>query len=228
MDPPVKTQSATRRYDSPARRAKALATEARILDAAATVFAEHGYVATSLAAVAELAGVNPRTMYKIFGNKVGLLSRLVDVAIVGDQEAIPVAERSWAALAYTAPSGGERVAAYAAAIGRIMGSAGAAFRVAAQAAAADADAAVLWAAGQEHRRRDATGFVASLDEAQLLRRDRPRDDAIATVWLLTSPETFTQLCDGLGWTVDRYERWIEQALADALLDGGVGDLDRPT
>jgi hypothetical protein len=38
------------------------------------------------------------------------------------------------------------------------------------------------------------------------------------VWLITSPETFTQLSDGLDWTLDRCERWINQALADALLD----------
>ena len=96
--------STTRRYDSPARRAKAQETEANILEAAAALFAERGYVATSLAAVAERAGVNARTVYKVFGTKVRLLSRLVDVAIVGDQEAVPVAERSWAAAAFDAAS----------------------------------------------------------------------------------------------------------------------------
>ena len=220
MAPPVKAPSttATRRYDSPARRAKAQETEARILEAAAAVFAERGYVAASLAAVAERAGVNSRTVYKVFGSKVRLLSRLVDVAIVGDQDAIPVAQRSWAATAFNAPTGRQRVRAYAAVICRVMRSAGSAFRVAAQAAAADADAAVLWAAGQRLRLEDSTAFVAALHDAQLLRRDRPRHEAVATVWLITSPETFTQLSDSLGWSHDRYERWMEQALADALLD----------
>jgi hypothetical protein len=99
-----------------------------------------------------------------------------------------------------------------------MRSAGSTFRVAAQAAAADADAAALWAAGQRLRLEDSTAFVAALHDAQLLRRDRPRHEAVATVWLITSPETFTQLSDSLGWTLDRYKRWMEQALADALLD----------
>ena len=220
MAPPVKAPSptATRRYDSPARRAKAQETEARILDAAATLFAERGYVATSLAAVAEHAGVNARTVYKVFGTKVRLLSRLVDVAMVGDQDAIPVAERSWAATAFNASTGRQRVRAYAAVIGRVMRSAGSAFRVAAQAAAADADAAELWATGQRLRLEDSTAFVAALHDAQLLRRDRPLHEAVATVWLITSPETFTQLSDGLDWTLDHYERWINQALTDALLE----------
>ena len=219
MAGPVKSQTVTttRRYDSPARRAKAQETEAKILDAAAALFAERGYVATSLAAVAERAGVNARTVYKVFGTKVRLLSRFVDVAIVGDQEAIPVAERSWAEAAFNARTGRERVRAYAAAIRRVMSSAGPAFRVAAQ-AAADVDAAALWAVGQRLRLEDSTAFVAALHDAHLLRRGSSRREAVATVWLITAPETFTQLNDGLGWTLDQYERWINRMLVDALLD----------
>jgi AcrR family transcriptional regulator len=220
MEPTVKPQPTptTRRYDSPARRAKAQDTEARILDAARALFAERGYVATSLAAVAERAGVNARTVYKVFGTKVRLLSRFVDVAIVGDQEAIPVAERSWAEAAFNARTGRERVRAYAAAIRRVMSSAGPAFRVAAQAAAADVDGAALWAAGQRLRLEDSTAFVTALHDAHLLRRGSSRREAVATVWLITAPETFTQLNDGLDWTLDQYERWVNHALVDALLD----------
>ncbi len=209
---------AARRYDSPVRRARAHETERRIIDAAAALFVDHGYVATSLAAVADRAEVDPRTVYKVFGSKVGLLSRLVDIAIVGDQDAVPVADRSWATDAFGAATGSERVHAFAFALRHVMASAGWAFRVAAQAAAADADAAALWATGQRHRLADATGFVNSLRQARLLRRDRSGRDAVATVWLISSPETFIQLIDGCDWTLGRYERWVERSLADALLE----------
>ena len=99
-----------------------------------------------------------------------------------------------------------------------MASAGWAFRIAAQAAAADVDAAALWATGQRHRLEDATRFVNSLRQADLLRRDRSSRDAIATVWLVSSPETYIQLVDGLDWTLGRYEHWVERTLADALLE----------
>ncbi|MDQ1479489.1 MAG: hypothetical protein QOI44_350 [Actinomycetota bacterium] len=219
MARPVKTAIAPepRRYDSPVRRAHAQETELRILGAAQSLFAERGYVGTSLAAIAERAGVNARTVYKIFGTKVALLSRLVDVAIVGDQAAIPVAARAWAAAAFTAPTGRARIRAFAATIRRVMESAGPAFRAAAQAAATDSDAAALWATGQDLRLQDSNAFVRALDAAHLLRRSGSRDDAVATVWLVTSPETFTQLSDGLGWTLDRYERWVKRMLTDALL-----------
>ena len=220
MDREIKPAStrAGRRYDSPVRRTKAQETERRIIDAAATLFVDHGYVATSLAAVADRAEVDPRTVYKVFGGKVGLLSRLVDVAIVGDQDPVPVADRSWAANAFGADSGAERVHTFAAVVRHVMASAGWAFRIAAQAAAADADAAALWATGQRHRLEDATRFVNSLRHAHLLRLDRPSRDAVATVWLVSSPETFIQLVDGLNWTLGRYEHWVERTLADALLE----------
>jgi AcrR family transcriptional regulator len=207
-----------RSYDSPVRRAKAQETERRIIDAAAALFIDHGYVGTSLAAVAARAEVDPRTVYKVFGSKVGLLSRLVDIAIVGDQEAVPVAARSWAVDAFGADTGSERVHAFATLVRHVMASAGWAFRIAAQAAATDADAAALWATGQRHRLDDATKFVRSLRHTDLLRRDRSGRDAVATVWLVSSPETFIQLTDGLGWTLGRYEHWMERTLVDALLE----------
>lgn len=218
---PVKPQQ-PRTYDSPLRRSRALETERRVLAAAEALFAEHGYVGTSLTAVAEKAGINPRTVYKIFGSKVGLLGRLVDVAIVGDQDGVAVADRPWAAAAFNAATGRERVRGYATAIRRVMESAGTAFRIAAQAGAADPEAAALWATGQRLRLADSRAFVASLHAADMLRRDRRREDAVATVWLVTSPETFDQLSDGLGWMIDRYQRWVELTLATALLDESPG------
>jgi len=206
-----------RRYDSPIRRARALETETRILEAAEALFAERGYVATSLAAIAEQAGINARTLYKVFETKVELLSRLVDVSIVGDHADVAVSEREWAVGAFHGENGAERVRVFAAVIRRVMESAGPAFRTAAQAAAADDSAAVLWKTGQRHRYDDATAFVTSLERSRLLRSDRTQDQAIATVWLVSSPETFIQLTDGCGLTLDEYQLWVEQTVRDTVV-----------
>jgi|SRR3954465_11063697 AcrR family transcriptional regulator len=213
----VKPALGRRSYDSPVRRARALETERRILDAADALFTERGYVGTSLAAIAERAEINPRTLYKVFATKVTLLSRLVDVSMVGDHADVAVAERPWAAGAFDGETGAERVRVFAAVIRRVMESAGRAFRIAAQAAAADTDAAALWQTGQRHRYDDAAAFVASLERAGLLRADRTPDQAIATVWLVASPETFIQLTEGHGLTLDEYEQWVESTLRDTVL-----------
>ncbi len=48
-----------------------------MLDAARELFAEHGYVATPIGAIAARAGVSPETVYAAFGNKRSLLSGLL-------------------------------------------------------------------------------------------------------------------------------------------------------
>ena len=154
----------------------------------------------------------------MFGTKVGLLSRLVDVTMVGDQEAVPVVGRPWARDAFTAPTGAERVGAFALAIRRVdVDRAGDTFRTAAQAAVAEPAAAALWRLGQTRRQQDAAAFIAALHDASQLRPDRTPDEAIASVWLLTSPETYLQMTDGLAWSPDQYEQWLEHSIRDLLL-----------
>ena len=97
-----------------------------------------------------------------------------------------------------------------------MQSAGAVFRTAAQAAVADPEAAALWRLGQDLRHQDATAFVSALHDASQLRFDRTPEEAIASVWLLTSPETILQLTDGLAWSPDQYEQWLRQSMLDLL------------
>lgn len=53
-------------------------TAEKILDAAAELFAAHGYAATTTRALAELAGVNEVTVFRRFGNKIGVLHALAE------------------------------------------------------------------------------------------------------------------------------------------------------
>lgn len=47
----------------------------------------------SAAAIAAAARVSVETVYKAFGNKPGLVKAVVDVAIVGDDEPVPMLRR---------------------------------------------------------------------------------------------------------------------------------------
>lgn len=51
-------------------------TAARVMDAAAGLFAEKGYSATTTRAIAERAGVNEVTIFRRFGSKKGILAAL--------------------------------------------------------------------------------------------------------------------------------------------------------
>src|SRR5918998_1071023 len=84
---------APRRYDSSGRQAAAAESRRRIVRAASDLFVEHGWAGTTVAAVAEAAGVSAPTVFAGFGSKVLLLKAAIDVALAGDDRAVPVSER---------------------------------------------------------------------------------------------------------------------------------------
>src|SRR3954454_8695963 len=84
-----------REYRSPRRLAAARQTRARICAAARELFLANGYAATSMRAIAAAAGVAEKTVYLQFATKSAVLKEMVETAIVGDDEAIPAADRSW-------------------------------------------------------------------------------------------------------------------------------------
>jgi AcrR family transcriptional regulator len=65
----------------------------RIVDAAGTLFVEQGFGATSIDQIAAAADVSPQTVYATYGSKAAVLSRAIDVAIVGDYGAVALADR---------------------------------------------------------------------------------------------------------------------------------------
>ena len=92
--PDVKRRVAKRQpYRSALRAAQARQTRLRILDAASGLFAERGYVAATMDAIAAAAGVAVDTVYAAFGAKRGLLSALIDQGVIGPDATGPVLEQ---------------------------------------------------------------------------------------------------------------------------------------
>lgn len=85
--------------------------------AATELMLENGYARTSLTEVARAAEVSPRTLYVRFATKPDLLKRMIDVAVVGDVDEVPLAQRPWVAAAFGASTLDERIAALAGGVG---------------------------------------------------------------------------------------------------------------
>src|SRR5690349_22484054 len=77
------------------RRQRSRRTRARIVDAATRLFVDDGYLATTIEAIAERAGVAVQTVYYVFGTKRNLLAAVLDASVAGDVEPVPVLERDW-------------------------------------------------------------------------------------------------------------------------------------
>lgn len=201
----------------PLRQAQVAQTEERIVAAATELFLAHGYVATTLEAVARRAQVGARTVYLRFGTKAALFKRVVDVAIVGDAEPVDVLGRGWMQAAMTAPTAAERIAAMAAAGRQIMQRTGALFAVAQQAAAVEPLIAEFWQQGREQTRHAHAVVLSRADSDGLLDPRVDLDWLIETSTIVGSAETYLLITRLTGWDLDSYQNWLATTYARLAL-----------
>lgn len=183
-------------------------TEQRIIDAAARLFVEEGYAATTLTAVARAAAVGDRTVYVRFGTKAALLKRTIDVAIVGDAEPVDLMGREWHHVATHAPTLAERIDAFASASAALQARAGPLIAVAREAEPKEPLIAAAAQAGREATLDAIRGFWESLRDDNLMSPDVDLEWVVATSSLLAHAETYQLMTRTLRWDVETYERWL--------------------
>jgi AcrR family transcriptional regulator len=185
-----------------------LENEERILRAAHELFVRDGYQATTLAAVADAAGVAHRTVYVRFGTKAALLKRVIDVALVGDLAPIDVVHRGWYHAATTAPSLDARISAFAAGSAGLMASAADVIAVAREAEATEPVLAAAAGAGRRATHEAVRIFWTRARDDELL---PPRADLAwlaDTTSVLAHAETYLLMRETLRVTPNRYQKWM--------------------
>jgi AcrR family transcriptional regulator len=200
------------------RRARqAAATRARIVEAAGRLFAERGYAATTIDAVAAEADVAVETVYARFKNKRNLLDAYLDVSIVGDAEPVPLLDRPEVHAVRAATDQREQVRLLARLMRGVLERNAAVHAVLRTAVAVDPDLDALAAADDRRRRVTQRAFVEILASRGPLRDGLSISDATDTVSAIVNPETYAYLTRRRGWSPARVERWIAQNLALLLL-----------
>ena len=201
---PSSRVSAKRSYESPRRRASAADTRLAVIAAATRLFTERGW-ATSVRDIAREAGVAVETVYSVVGSKRELLKVAMDVAIVGDDEPVALADRhEFASLAQ-----GDRPTrlAYAAAMMADQYSRVAALHHALeQGSETDEELAGLRRHAHEQQ---ITTFAEGLTLA--LGR-RPDPELVDGLQAIASPATYLHLIRMAGWTQEQYQQWLGQTL----------------
>jgi AcrR family transcriptional regulator len=202
----IEAPSPRRQYRSPLRARRATETRDALLAAAHRLFVTNGWVATGMRDVAAEAGVATETVYAYFSSKRGLLQAVVDIAVVGDDRPVAVAERAeFAAIGRGRHA--DRAAAAARLLTGIHGRTAPFAKVIREAAASDGEMADVLRATRERQRRDVAAAAELImgRAATVTERDG--------LWALTSPEIYLLLVEESGWTTEQYEAWIAKSLA---------------
>ena len=209
--------NSTRRYVSPLREQSARQTRQAILDAAGELFIGQGYVATTIEQIAGRAGVSRPTVFAAAGNKRAIVKRLHDIALAGDDQPVPVAERSWYREALREPDPRRSLRLYARNVARVHERYADLHEVLQMAAAADDELAELWQASEDERRTGAGYVIDALVGKGPLKPGLDRDSAVDLLWVFNAPDIFRRLVRRSGWTSQRYELWLAGTFCDQLL-----------
>lgn len=210
--------SERRRYDVSGREAQAARTRRHIARTAVEQFVAQGYASTTVASVAKAAGVSAQTVYNGFGTKAALLKEGYDVALVGDAEAVPLADRPEVRALYAEPDPAVFLRGYARLGRSLLDRVGPlALQIGAGALSGDRDLVDLRATTDRERLAGTAQVVRRLVELDALSPALDDDGARDRLWTLNSVEVWHLLTVGRGWTGEQYEEWVGAAMCASVL-----------
>jgi AcrR family transcriptional regulator len=206
-----------RAYNSSLRKEQAAHTQRLIVEAAAELFVSFGYARTTIKDIASHAGVAVDTVYANFGNKLRVLTTVLNMQLVPSGEASimdtagPLAVRDERDPHRQVHMFARDIAAISARIRPI-------YEVLRTAAAVEPKASEVFAQMEQNRLEHMKQVARWLAQRGPLKVSRNRAGEI--IWALASPDVGRMLCDVQGWSQDQHAVWLEGALTDALLPDG--------
>jgi AcrR family transcriptional regulator len=205
----------SRVYRSELRRQQAVQTRARVIAAAAELFATQGYAGTTFAKIAAAAGVSPQTV-QAHGPKASLLKAAAEYVSLGESDRDDVFDLE---LGRALMAADDRDAGFGSMVQVLsdMYERGASLWLALSAAAVD----------DPELRRYHAKWVADITaqgrrllevcrDRGWLRDDIPFDDLVTTTAVVTSPETYQRLVHHGGFSAAAYRKWVVRMLNETV------------
>jgi AcrR family transcriptional regulator len=205
-------------YESPLRAAQAQATRRAIVAAAARLFIELGYGATTVDAIAEAAGVSRKTIFTSVGGKAAALKLALDWAVVGDDEPVALMDRPDVKAQQQEHDARKILAMYGVMNVEIAERVGDLLHVVEAASGADEDLRALAETLAAQRRFGMGRLAEQLQARGALRPGMSVDEAADVLWLMGSPANYRWCVTGRGWSPEHYAHWLGDALVSLLIN----------
>jgi AcrR family transcriptional regulator len=206
-----------RSYDASGRREQARARRRAVIVAARALFERDGFRSTTIAAVAERAGVSAESIYKGFGTKAALAKAVFDLVIAGDDEPVPVWQRPEADAIRAEPDVRRKIMLYSRGLAARQQRSAKVQILIRDGGHTDQSLAALWQRLLAERLTGMTILGRHLIESGQLREGIELDEVRDVLWTYTAVELYELLVVERGWLLDRYADWIGQATAAALV-----------
>ena len=193
-----------------------------MLDTARRLFMEQGYVTTTIAGIAAEADVSVQSVTKNFANKPGLVRALFEIALVGDDEGTPLADRSWIHAIHAEPDPSNKLRMFADTLAAILPRT-APIQLLIREAAGDPGLDEVWQQIKFGRLMGMTDMANNLAEGSHLREGVSVEQARDVLWTYSAPEIYELFVLERGHSTEDYAAFIASGTVAALLP-----LSRPT
>lgn len=212
-----KSRGVKRSYRSAVRDAQAKETRTAIVAAASTLFAQRGYVATSINEIAAQAGVSRATVFNAVGGKPELLIRAYRTAVRGPEPDIPLGRQERSRRILAEPDPHRLLTGYAAVVTEAAPRIAPLYEAVRAAAHADPEAAELWERLTGERRYGAKRVVRALAHLGPLSKGLNTSTATDLLWLLNDPALYHLLVVERRWPKRRFRLWLTDTMHSQLL-----------
>jgi len=203
-----------RLYKSPVRQRQAGDTRRRIVEATRHLLESEGYAGMTIEAIARRAEVSAQSVYGIFKSKTGILVELLDQAAFGADYEDSVRQ----AMSTTDPESRLRFAARIAR--QIHDAQSMTFDLLRGAGVVAPELAKLEQQREDLRYKRQEIMIISLREDAGLRPGLDHRTARDILWMLTGRDVYRMLVRERGWSAEKYQDWVADALVQSLLTQG--------
>jgi AcrR family transcriptional regulator len=208
------------------RRGRAKATQWRIVKAAYLLFCAQGYAGTTMAEIAEAAGVAVQSVYFTFHTKAALLSRAYDFAVMGEAEPEIPQRQAWYEAMTAEPDVTQALRHFVTGVGEITRRVTPLSLAAQVAADGDPDTARVMAF-HDGMQADAYREVVKLLSAKAgLKPGLSLERGTDLLLLYAGTEVYHVMVEMRGWSHDEWLGWTVLTLAEQLFGRTVPDHDR--
>jgi AcrR family transcriptional regulator len=188
--------------------------------AAFKLFCERGYAGTTMANIAEAAGVAVQTVYFTFHTKAAVLSRAYDFAVMGEEEGHLPWEQPWYREMAAEPDVVEALGRLVAGVGDITRRLTPLYVVASGSAASDPEVAEVVDRHERWRVDGYRGMLEILRAKAPLRAELTPERANDLLLLYVGMDLYHALVEVAGWSHEEWIAWTRATLAHQLFGLG--------
>jgi AcrR family transcriptional regulator len=199
-----------RTYQSASREMSAERTRSKVLEAGKFLFSRRGIDVTTIAQIADRAGVSSATVYATVKSKSGLLHALMHDAIFGPR----FQEAQQKLVGVNDPI--EQIAMTAQVARAIYEGESGDLSLLMKASAFSPELRKAQLQFEALRREMQRGRIDALFKSGRAKKGLDKETASSVLWMFTGREVYHKLVHESGWSPDKFQRWLEETLLATL------------